>query len=176
MHHTTATTRYANWVIRHPWIAIFCSLALVMAAASGGRFLEFKTDYRVFFSEDNPQLLAFEALEATYTKNDNVMFILAPKSGNAFSAETLNAVKTLTEKAWQTPYSIRVDSLSNFQHTEAVDDDLMVYDLVGEDLNLDDGTRQKIRDVALGEPILLNRLVPNSAHVTGVNVTVQLPG
>ncbi|NOX75376.1 MAG: MMPL family transporter [Gammaproteobacteria bacterium] len=176
MHQNTATTRYANWVIRHPWISILCSLALVAAAASGARFLAFKTDYRVFFSADNPQLLAFEALEATYTKNDNVMFILAPKNGDAFSADTLNAVKTLTEKAWQTPYSIRVDSLSNFQHTEAVEDDLMVYDLVDEDLNLDDAARQKIRDIALAEPILLNRLVPDRAHVTGVNITVQLPG
>jgi len=176
MHESTTVTRYAQWVIRHPWIAILCSLALVMAAASGGRFLAFKTDYRVFFSDDNPQLLAFEALEATYTKNDNVMFILAPKDGNAFSAATLSAVKTLTERAWQTPYSIRVDSLSNFQHTEAVDDDLMVYDLVADDLSLDDDARQKIKHVALGEPILLKRLVSDRGHVTGINVTVQLPG
>ena len=72
-----------------------------MAAASGGKHLAFKTDYRVFFSDDNPQMLAFDALEATYTKNDNVMFILAPKDGNAFGKETLEAVKTLTEKAWR---------------------------------------------------------------------------
>jgi len=176
MNAPTRVTRYAQWVVSHPWWVILASVLLVMAAASGGRLLGFTTDYRVFFSNDNPQLLAFEALENAYTKNDNVMFILVPKDGDAFSAKTLEAVKTLTEKAWQTPYSIRVDSLSNFQHTEAVEDDLSVHDLVDQELELDSASRRRVKSIALQEPILLDKLVPQRAHVTGVNVTVQLPG
>ncbi len=176
MNENTITMRYINWVIRHPLLVILTCLLLVMAAASGAKHLAFKTDYRVFFSDDNPQMLAFDALESTYTKNDNVMFILAPKNGDAFSEETLEAVKTLTEKAWQTPYSIRVDSLANFQHTEAEADDLLVMDLVDSELELSEQSRAKIRRIALSEPILLNRIIPDRAHVTGVNVTVQLPG
>ncbi len=176
MNAPTRVTRYAQWVVSHPWWVILASVLLVMAAASGGRLLGFTTDYRVFFSPDNPQMLAFDALENTYTKNDNVMFILVPRDGDAFSEQTLAAVKTLTEKAWQTPYSIRVDSLSNFQHTEAVEDDLSVHDLVDEELTLDEAARQRIKSIALHEPILLDKLVPERAHVTGVNVTVQLPG
>jgi hypothetical protein len=177
MSENTAVVRYANWIIRHPWLVILTCVLLIMAAASGGKHLAFKTDYRVFFSADNPQLLAFEALEAQYTKNDNVMFILAPKDGDAFSKQTLREVVELTEQAWQLPYSIRVDSLSNFQYTEAEGDDLIVRDLVDEDTNLDDpAVRDKIRSIALAEPMLLNRLVPDRAHVTGINVTVQLPG
>ncbi|HEC19005.1 MAG TPA: hypothetical protein ENI97_06635 [Gammaproteobacteria bacterium] len=176
MSESTAVIRYAQWITRHPWLVIIAAVLLVMGAASGGKYLAFKTDYRVFFSDDNPQLLAFEALEAMYTKNDNVMFILAPKSGDAFSKETLEAVKTLTEKAWQTPYSTRVDSLANFQNTEAEGDDLLVMDLVDEDLELSSDNRAKIKRIALSEPMLLNRIVSDRAHVTGVNVTVQLPG
>jgi predicted RND superfamily exporter protein len=176
MSESTAVVRYAQWITRHPWLVMLAAILLVMAAASGGKNLVFKTDYRVFFSADNPQLLAFEALEAMYTKNDNVMFVLAPKSGDAFSKETLEAVKTLTEKAWQTPYSTRVDSLANFQHTEAEGDDLLVMDLVDEELELNTENRAKIKRIALSEPILLNRIVSDRAHVTGVNVTVQLPG
>ncbi len=176
MNAPTRVTRYAQWVVSHPWWVILASVLLVMAAASGGRLLGFTTDYRVFFSPDNPQMLAFDALENTYTKNDNVMFILVPRDGDAFSEQTLAAVKTLTEKAWQTPYSIRVDSLSNFQHTEAVEDDLSVHDLVDEELTLDEAARQRIKSIALHEPILLDKLVPERAHVTGVNITVQLPG
>lgn len=175
MEGSNTVTRYGRWIVNHPWLTILATLILVMAAASGGKNLAFTTDYRVFFSADNPQLLAFEALENTYTKNDNVMFILVPEDGNAFSEQTLEAVKTLTEKAWHVPYSIRVDSLSNFQHTEAIEDDLNVHDLVPEDAALDASTRDKIHGIALHEPVLLNRLVPDRAHVTGVNVTVQLP-
>lgn len=51
------------WVIKYRWLIILLTLLLVFAAASGGRFLVFKADYRVFFSEDNPQLQAFDKLE-----------------------------------------------------------------------------------------------------------------
>ncbi|MBL1275420.1 MAG: MMPL family transporter [Ectothiorhodospiraceae bacterium] len=176
MTESSTVVRYAQWVTRHPWLVMLAAVLLIMGAASGGKHLAFKTDYRVFFSADNPQLLAFEALEAMYTKSDNVMFVLAPKDGDAFSQDMLDAVKTLTEKAWQTPFSTRVDSLANFQHTEAEADDLIVMDLVDEELTLTTDARAKIKRVALSEPILLNRLISDRAHVTGVNVTVQLPG
>ncbi len=167
--------RYGHWVVNHPWRVVLLVLMLVGAAASGMRFLSLTTDYRVFFSADNPELLAFEELENTYTKNDNVMFILAPAGGDVFTEQSLRAVIELTEKAWQTPYSIRVDSLSNFQYTEAEGDDLIVRDLVSED-GLDAASREKIRRIALTEPALVNRLVSERGHVTGISVTVQLPG
>jgi len=169
-------TRYATWVVSHPWIVIFSTILLVAAAASGMRFVKFTTDYRVFFSEDNPQLVAFDALESIYTKNDNVMFIVTPKDGNVFSPETLQTVKQLTEDAWQTPYSIRVDSITNFQHTAAHDDDLTVKDLVADETVLDKPTLHSIREIALSEPLLVQRLISPTGHVTGVNVTIQLPG
>ncbi len=177
MKDSTTVVCYANWVVSHPWIVILITLLLVMAAASGGRLLIFNTDYRVFFSDDNPQVLAFEAVEAQYSKNDNVMFMLVAKGGSAFNQQALEVVKILSEEAWQVPYSTRVDSLSNFQHTEANGDELVVRNLIDDETNLSDAAqRHKIRDIAFAEPILLNRLVSQRAHVTGINVTVQLPG
>jgi predicted RND superfamily exporter protein len=168
--------RFGHWVLRHRvWVILGC-LALVLLAGSGGERLSFTNNYRVFFSEDNPQLLAFEALENTYVKNDNVLFVVAPRDGNAFARHTLAAVEYLTERAWQIPYSTRVDSVGNFQHTSAVGDDLLVRDLVEGAARLDADGLASVRDVALGEPLLLDRLVSAREHVTGVNVTVQLPG
>ncbi len=167
---------YTKWILSHPVITITLCLVMAFLAASGGRFLSLTTNYRVFFSPDNPELLAFEKLENTYTKNDNVMFILTPDDGDVFTPKTLEAVKVLTEKAWQLPYSSRVDSISNFQYTEAEGDDLLVRDLVEESASLDKEALDRIRKIALSEPLLLDRLVSPKAHVTGVNTTIQLPG
>ena len=90
------TKAYGDWVVRWRYAVLLVTVLLVAVAASGGRFLTFKTDYRVFFSEDNPQLLAFEELQNTYTKTDNVLIVLAPKDGNVFTRETLASVATLT--------------------------------------------------------------------------------
>jgi len=167
---------YPKWVLNNRWFIIFFCLIFVALAASGGRLISFTTNYRVFFSEDNPQLLAFEALENTYVKNDNVLFVLAPDNGNVFSREVLSVVEELTEKAWQIPYSNRVDSITNYQHTEAEEDDLIVRDLVTNASSLSDEELQKVKEIAINEPLLVHRLISDSGHVTGINVTVQMPG
>lgn len=163
-------------VIRLRWLVILCTLLLVAAIGSGGRFLVFSNDYRMFFSEENPQLRAFEALQDTYTKNDNVLFVVAPKDGRVFTRETLSTVEWLTNESWQIPYSIRVDSVTNFQHTSADGDDLLVRDLVMDAHEFSDPELREAERVAVNEPLLRDRLVSPSAHVTGVNVTIQLPG
>jgi len=168
--------QFGRWVLKYRWLVMLISLVLVFLAASGGQNLRFTGDYRVFFSEDNPQLLAFDELENTYTKSDNILIALTPKDGDVFTQKTLAAVESLTEKAWQIPFSIRVDSLSNFQHTWSEDDDLTVEDLVSGSSELDAESLAKIRLIALKEPILVNNLVSPDARVTGVNVTIQLPG
>lgn len=168
--------RFFSAVIRYRWWILISSLVLVMAAAMGAQRLVFKGDYRVFFSEENPQLLAFEAMQKIYSKSDNVAFILSPKDGEVFTASTLQAVQELTEAAWQTPYSTRVDSITNYQHTTAVEDDLTVADLVDDPANLSGAELADIKAIATTEPLLVHKLISPQGHVTVVNVTTQLPG
>ena len=168
--------KFAESILRFKWIVVFLSILAVLGMGYGAQFLSFTNDYRVFFSKENPQLLAFENLQDTYSKNDNVMMILVPDDGNVFTPETLQAVTWLTEKAWQTPFSSRVDSVSNYQHTYAEGDDLIVEDLVFADDELTPDKLQQVRDIAINEPLLVNRLISKSGHVTGVNVTIQLKG
>ncbi|MDY6993976.1 MAG: MMPL family transporter, partial [Pseudomonadota bacterium] len=174
-HTQSMIERYMQGIIRWRWWVVVLTLVWVVLAASGGRWLQFSTDYRVFFSQENPQLNAFEALQNIYTKNDNLMLVLAPQNQQVFTQDTLAAVVWLTEQAWQMPYSIRVDSLSNFQYTHAEGDELIVEDLVTEVEQLSANEINTIKQIALQEPLLINRIVSPQAHVTGVNVTIQLP-
>lgn len=168
--------RYAEAIIRFRWLVIAVGLALSMLAASGGQFLAFTTDYRAFFDASNPQLKAFETMQETYDQSDNVMMVVTPKDGKVFSPQTLASVQWLTEEAWQFPYSTRVDSITNHQHTEAIEDDLNVADLVLEPFELNEADLQRIQQIAVDEPLLVNRLINPAATVSGVNVVIQLPG
>ena len=167
--------RYAGWLIRGRWVVVALTLLWVFAAASGARFLTFSNDYRVFFSAENPQLLAFEELQNTYSKADNALFVLTPSDGNVFTPEFLSVVEALTEAAWQMPYSNRVDSITNYQHTRAENDDLVVENLVEDAGSLTAEDLVRVRKIALNEPALVQRLVSPQGHVAGVNVTVQVP-
>lgn len=160
--------------LRLRWWVVLATLLIVALLGSGARLISFSNDYRMFFSPENPQLQAFEALQDTYTKNDNVLFVVVPKDGKVFTRDTLETVEWLTKQAWQIPYSIRVDSVTNFQHTSAEGDDLLVRDLVSNAASLSDDELQKAEQVAINEPLLRKRLISPTAHVTGVNVTIQL--
>lgn len=167
---------YARWLLYRRWQVIVFMLLAVGIIASGARFLQFTNDYRAFFYEDNPQRQAFEAMQSTYSKSDNVLFVITPKDGQVFTQKTLASIQWLTEQAWQTPYSNRVESITNFQYTKAEDDDLSVADLVEDPEQLTTSDLLRIKDFSLSEPLLLKRLINPDASVTGVNITVQLPG
>jgi len=169
--------RYTEWILKWRYLVIIFSLVVVGLIGSGApNLMPFSNDYRVFFSKDNPQLKAFENLQDTYTKDDNVMFVISPKNGDVFTPNNLAMIQSMTEEAWQIPHSIRVDSVTNFQHTYAEEDDLIVDDLVLEPTSMTTEQLNYAKQTALKEPILSARLVSlNSAH-TGINVTVQLPG
>ena len=66
-----------------------------LAIGEGAANLEFANNYRVFFSDENPELTAFENLQATYTKNDNFLFVLEPSNGDAFSTDPWQRLKSL---------------------------------------------------------------------------------
>ena len=166
---------FGHWVIKYRWLVIIASVLVVAAFFVGSFSLTFSTNYRIFFSADNPQLLAFDKLEKTYAKNDNVVIVMTPKDGNVFSRETLAAVEEFTKLAWQTPYSSRVDSISNFQYTRAEDDDLIVSDLIQNARQLSNNDLKRIQDIAINKPLLVNRIISPSANVTGINITIQLP-
>ncbi|MEN8175421.1 MAG: MMPL family transporter, partial [Pseudomonadota bacterium] len=166
---------YATWVIRFRWLVILASVVAVIGAAAGAGKLAFSNNYRVFFSPDNPELQAFESFQATYSKNDNILFVLKPASGNVMNASVASAVETVTERAWKIPYAIRVDSLSNFQHTWSAEDDLVVEDLIRDAGRHDKNWYAERERIALEEPLLNGSLIAPDGNATGVNVTLQFP-
>ena len=117
-------------MVRRPFWVIALTLIAVLAVGSGARNLVFSNNYRVFFSPENPELITFENFQSTYTKNDNILFVVKPREGTLFTPQIAGALERLTEDAWTIPYTLRVDSITNFQHTWSQEDDLTVEDLI----------------------------------------------
>ncbi|MEM7163835.1 MAG: MMPL family transporter [Planctomycetota bacterium] len=171
-----AVIRYAEWVIARRWLVFFASLGVVALLAVGIKDVRLAQNYRVFFAGENPDLKAFDAIEHIYTTNDNVVFLVQPPEGeHVFTERTLSLVRDLTEDSWQIPFSQRVDSLSNFQHTWAQGDDLIVEDLVP-DGDITEAIAARADRVSASEPIIARRLITDDRRTTAVNVRVVLPG
>ena len=63
------TEKWAQWVLKHRWMVLVSSIIAALGLGYGGSFITFDTDYRAFFSEENPQLQAFDALQEKYTQD-----------------------------------------------------------------------------------------------------------
>ncbi len=147
----------------------------MLAMTAGVQFITITNDYRSLFEDDNPQLLAFDALEDTFAASNIALIAVAPGTGSVFSREALGAIEELSEAAWGAPYSIRVDSLTNYSHSEGFEDDLIVRPLVVDALELSDDELAQVEAVALGAPDLAGRLVAYDGQVGGVAITFALP-
>ena len=169
-------TAWGKWVIKRRWIVLLLSIAVVAGLGTGLPKVAFDGDYRVFFSDENPQLKAYDELQNKYTQDDNVLIVIEPKEGETFSRESLKSIEALTKNSWQTPFSSRVDAITNFQHTYAQGDDLYVEDLVENASEKSTSEIEKIRRVAMNEPLLVNRLLNEEGTISAVNITVKLPG
>jgi len=153
------------------WVAATVALGVV-----GVWQTEFSSDYRVYFAADNPELLAYEEIERTYTSDDTIFIALQPVEGSIFTPETLSLIEEMTEAAWQIPHAMRVDSLTNFQHMEASEDDLLVGNLVEDATGLSSAEISRIEEIAMGEPALVDRLIGLDGRTTGMLVTLSFPG
>ena len=168
---------YGEFLLKNRILCLLALIVFTLFGASGAQFLYFDNDYRAFFGKENPQLNAFEKLQQTYTQVDNVNFAFEPLGDQkANSPEVLAAVEELTEMGWQLPYSIRVDSLSNYQHTEVDQDDLIVRDLYFDALNMEENDKELVEIVSTSEPSLAGRVHDIAHRSTSVSVTVQIPG
>ena len=167
--------RYTDFVLRRRWLVVVLATLVMLAITAGARFITVTNDYRVLFSADNPQLAAFDALENTYSSSNVALIAIVPRAGSVFTREALGAIEELTEAAWRAPYSSRVNSLTNYTHSEAFEDDLVVAPLVEDASALSDTDVVRIEKIALDATEIAGRLVAHDGRTAGVAINFILP-
>ena len=167
--------------IEKPWRTFLVLTVLLFLLALGAGNLQLTTDFRTYFSADNPQLQAFEKLEADFNKQDTLVLLLKPeKAEGLFAPEALSQIAELSARAWQLPYARRVDSLTNYQRIRADQDDILVADLYAADASPEElsATAVHASEIAayvLQQPALHGRLVSNDLSLTQIIVSLTLP-
>ena len=150
------------------------AVLLMLVAAAGATNLTVSSSYRVLFGENNPHLLAFDRLQDTYSASRSALIAISPREGSVFTREALSAIEELTDFSWQTPYSVRVDSLTNYYHIESTEDDLIIAPLVDNAASYSDAELDQVRSIALNEPELVGSLVSDDGKTAGLVISFAL--
>ncbi len=163
-------------VVGRRWLTVLFSVLVMLALAAGARnIIVVDVDVRNHFGHDDPHIIALEQLEITYALSDSALVAVSPKSGTIFTREALVAIEELTERLWHTPYVTRVDSITNYSHSEGFEDELVVDPLVSDAGSLGDDDLERIEEIALGTMEVAGRFVSRDGRVAGLVVSVTLP-
>ncbi len=160
----------SNKVLARPILAIVVCSIIVAITAPGLPGNSIATDHRAFFGPDNPQLIAYDGIEDTYNKLDNIVFVIKTEGKQALAEDTYPIIHYMTERAWQLPAASRVDSLSNYQHTSVEQDDLLVEDFLDEFSDYTSEQLKTKKQVVLSEPLLAGNLLSLDGETTAINV------
>ena len=167
--------RYGGLVLAQRWLVVGIASVVMLAMTGGAPRIGVTNDHRILFDENNPQLAALDAMEETFSESETALIAIAPRDGSVFTREALGAIEALTEAAWRVPYSTRVDSLTNYNHSEAVEDDLAVEPLVYDALGFSDDELARVRDIAMNAVEISGRLVSRDGSVGGLAINFALP-
>jgi uncharacterized protein len=163
--------RYTHALSRFRWLVLAASVLTVAGLAGGLGRLTVSTDFDIYFSDDNPQMAAFERFERVFTNQDSLSFLVLTEPGEALSPTNLSLIHGLTERAWRLPYARRVDSIANYPYTQ-VDGDWLETD----DLILDPAAPPAdLVEILEREPGLSGRLVSRDLSAMLVSVSLALP-
>lgn len=151
------------------------SLLLLLVLLDGMQKFKIESDYKIFFDDDNPQLKDYEFIQDSFTQSDGIGFYVTHKDKSVFTPEMLDLIERMTEASWEMPYSRRVSSIANYQHTFVEGDELIVKPLVDNALEMTSEQIKEAENIALNSKELVHGILSPDGKVTVVGVTLNMP-
>lgn len=174
-----------QWVLSKPKQVLLWLFVITAIACIGYKNIALNSSYKSFFDADDPLLMAMNQQEATYSKYDNMLVIVSSIKGDVFTPSALSALHKITEAGWQAPYSSRVDSITNYNHTQGLKDELIVDHLfnttdIPEGENpfaadrLSDSALKTAKNIVMSTPSLVGNYISKDATAATVFITFSV--
>jgi uncharacterized protein len=126
---------FSNFLITQRWFCLALVLIMLGIGVFGLTKIQSDFTYRVWFNDDNPMLKQYDYFEKTFGNDDSVIFAVRFKDGDVFKLENIKLLKMLTEKMWDVPNVIRVDSLDNYLEIKGINDDIEIEPLIPDEVD-----------------------------------------
>jgi len=165
----------AETIIRYRPLCIIISLLILAGLAQGLSKINFNPDINVFFPENDPLTTSHLSIEDTYSSMDNAVIGIGVKEGTVFTNEILSLIEDLTEKAWKTPHSLRVDSLSNYSYVSADGDDLYIEPFLEGSSTYDLKTLKEKELIIEEEELAYGAIISKDKKTSLINIVFDPP-
>ena len=160
-------------IINFRAISILISLALFVVLLRGASNLIFNPDMDTFFPQSHPATSLNTLIDETFIPTDNIIIAVNSKNDSIFTKENLSAIEKLTEKSWTVPYSVRVDSLTNYSYIRSVDDDLLVEPFIEDALNLEESFIEERKNLVNQQEVIFGSLISEDKKTSVISIIVD---
>ena len=143
--------------------------------AQGLSKINFNPDINAFFPENDTLTTSHLSIEDTYSSMDNAVIGIGVKEGTVFTNEVLSLIEDLTEKAWKTPHSLRVDSLSNYSYVSADGDDLYIEPFLEGSSTYDLKTLKEKELIIEEEELAYGAIISKDKKTSLINIVFDPP-
>ena len=165
----------ARFIIQHRILCVILVLFISVMLMAGLKHFKVTSDQRIFYSSNDETFQALEFIDKTYSSDRTLIIALQPQRGDVFQTPVLSLVEEITEFGWQIPHSLRVDSITNYIHTQAEDDLIISEPLVESSQDLTPESLNRIRDFSLAETNIINKLISKDGNFTAIVVSFAFP-
>ena len=165
----------SKFIIHNRIVFIFSCLVLVLILGRGITSVVFDPDMERFFPKGHPATSLSYEIDETFIRTDNLVIAINAKNNSIFTKKTLSLIESLTEKSWTVPYSIRVDSLTNYSYVRSVDDDLLVEPFIENAVSLEDSFIKQREKIVEEEEIIFGSLISKDKKTTVISIIVDPP-
>ena len=151
-------------------------IIVVCLLATGLTKLTFNPDLETYFPEGHPAVIRYNEIDDMFIPTDNLIIAVHSNEGTLFNGDSLKVIEELTRKSWTIPYSVRVDSLTNYSYVKSVNDDLIVEPFIEEAEKKSIEFFEKREDLVAGEDIIYKSLISEDKKTSVVSIIVDPPG
>lgn len=165
----------SRFLVQHRVALFFVSIIVCLVLALQIPKLGLTGDFKVLFSENNQYLQTLESIEEEFLESDGLVFLIEPTGDSIYTVENLEAIEFMTKLAWELPYSMRVDSLVNYQRTFSDEDSLTVEDFIESASSLTSEDIAELQAYASDSSFLSDLVTNASGSATAVMVSLVIP-
>ena len=151
---------YIDFLDKYKYRLIIVCTAFVALLSISLKDLAFEGNYRIWFDKDSKIIKEYDDFRNRFSGDDTFIVAFKDEQG-IFQQKPIETILNLTKEFKQIEGIQKVDSLTNYQYIDSIDDDIIVENFMYDTINLEEKKR-----LALQDNLILNQLISQDAKTT----------
>jgi len=159
--------KYINFLENQRYKIIIFTTILVVLLSISLKDLAFEGSYRIWFDKESVIIKNYDNFRNTFSGDDTFVVAFSDENG-IFTKKAIETILDLTTAFKQLEGVQKVESLTNYQYIQSVDDDIVIEDFIQNTHDLE----QK-KQLALQDNLILHQLISNDGKTTMLAVRLS---